>query len=555
MSTVPDLVILNAKVLTMVAEQPRAEAIAAKSGRICAVGSTADIRELAGPATRVVDAGGATVLPGFIDSHVHLFQGSAGLDFLDLSGVSDRDGLARAIRAYAKARPDEPMIVGVGANYGILSGVNPTRHDLDQILADRPVSLLAPDIHTVWANTLSLEKSGLLHGAPMPEGSIVVMGDDGRATGELLETGAFGPVLQLSRTGGREMQGYVTGADPEPPATLAERAADKALIARGLAHAASFGITTMHNMDGNFYQLELLEELQAAQKLLTRMQVPFHLKNFDPVDRLQEAVEMQRRWNSEFLYSGRVKMFMDGVIESRTALMLRPYPDSPHTCGEAVFTPEHFNEACIRADALGLQIGVHAIGDLAIRRTLDGYEAAQKANGRRDARHRIEHIETLHPSDLHRFAALGVVASMQPRHAAVSGFFPAPAPNTAFHEDQLPLAYPWQTLRETGARVIFSTDWPVVPLDVMPNIQSAVAPLDIGSGWGNQRQSLQDTLASYTRDNAWVEFTQDFKGLLKKDYVADIVIMDSDLEAMEPTELSRAKAAVTICNGVITFQR
>ena len=547
-----DMVILNGRVLTMDDAAPRAEALAMGGGLIRAVGTTEEIRALAGPATKVIDAGGKTVLPGFIDSHVHLFQGSASLDFLPLGTVRGKDALGKAVRGYADARPDEPLILGTGTNYGLMDGRNPTRHDIDAILADRPVALMAPDIHTVWANTLALEMAGLLHGADMPEGSTVVMGNDGKATGELLETGAFGPVLRLSRTGGRDMLGYVTGADPEPPATPAERAADKALMTRGLAHAAAHGITTMHNMDGNFYQLELLNELLSEEALICRMEVPFHLKNYDPLDRLEEAVEMRRRYNGDMLWSGRIKMFMDGVVESRTALMLRPYPDAPDTTGDAIFAPDHFNAACIRADALGLQISVHAIGDLAVRRTLDGYEAAREANGTRDSRHRIEHIEVIHPDDLPRIAALGAVASMQPRHAAFGGWFDAPVAGTAFHADQEPMGYAWQDIRATGAPLVFSTDWPVVPVDVMPNIQAAVAPVDIGGGWKDQSQTLLDALASYTRDNAWVEFREDRKGRLRPGMMADVVILDSDLEALERQEIGQAKAAVTICGGRIT---
>ena len=549
-----DLVILNGRVLTMDDARSRAEALAVRGGDILAVGSTEQIRDLVGPGTRVIDAGGKTVLPGFIDSHVHLFQGSAALDYLDLGAVRGREAMARAIRGYAEARPDEPLIVGTGTTYGLLEGANPTRHDLDAILADRPVALLAPDIHTLWANTMALEQAGLLHGAEMPEGSIVVMGADGLATGELLETGAFGPVLRLSRTGGRDMLGYVTGADPVPPATPGERAADKALMTRGLAHAASHGITTMHNMDGNFYQLELLEDLDRDGRLPVRMQVPFHLKNFDPLDRLEEAVEMRRRWAGERLFSGRVKMFMDGVMESRTALMLRDYPDTPGNAGEAIFEPEHFNAACIRADALGLQISVHAIGDLAVRRTLDGYAAARAANGIRDSRHRIEHIEALHPDDLPRFAELGVVASMQPLHAAFGGFFDPPQPDTVLYRDQQELAFAWRRIRESGARLCFSTDWPVVPVDVMPNIQAAVAPRDLGPGWHDQSQSLTDTIASYTRDNAWLEFSEARKGILREGFMADIVVMDHDLEAVPPEDLGRTRAAMTVCGGRVTFE-
>lgn len=547
-----DLIVVNGRVLTMDEARPRAEAVAIGGGVIRAVGTSAEIRAMAGPATRIVDAGGGSVLPGFIDSHVHLFQGAAALDFLPLDSVRGANALRRAVLDYADARPDEPLILGTGTSYGLIDGRNPTRHDIDAILADRPVALMAPDIHTLWANTKALQVCGLLHGAEMPEGSSVVMGTDGLATGELLETGAMGPVLRLSRTGGRDMLGYVTGADPVPAATAAERAADKALLARGLAHAAARGITTLHNMDGNFYQLELLDELRVEGGLQCRVEVPFHLKNFDPLDRLQEAVEMRQRHDDDWLWSGRVKMFMDGVVESRTALMLRPYPDAP-TSGQAVFEPGHFNQACIRADALGLQLSTHAIGDLAVRRTLDGYAAARTANGPRDSRHRIEHIETIHADDLPRIVALGAVASMQPRHAAFGGWFDPPEPGTAFHADQQPLAYPWRAIRDSGARLVFSTDWPVVPVDVLPNVQAAVAPLDLGPGWADQGQSLIETLASYTRDNAWVAFREDRMGRLRPGMLADVVVLDADLEAVAPAGIGGVRPVTTICGGRITF--
>ncbi len=552
MENAPELIVVNGRVLTMDAARPRAEAVAIVGGVIRAVGASAAIRDMAGSGTRMIDAGGKTVLPGFIDSHVHLFQGAAALDFLTLDQVRGTQQLRRAIVDYAAARPEEPLILGTGASYGLIDGRSPTRQNIDAILADRPVALMAPDLHTIWANTLALRAAGLLHGAEMPEGSSVVMGADGLATGELLETGAMGPVLRLSRTGGRDMLGYLTGGDPIPPATTAERATDKALLARGLAHAASHGITSMHNMDGNFYQLDLLDELRAEERLICRMEVPFHLKNFDPLDRLDEAVEMRQRYDDDWLWSGRVKMFMDGVVESRTALMLRPYPDAT-TSGEAVFEPDHFNAACIRADALGLQLSTHAIGDLAVRRTLDGYEAARKANGPRDSRHRIEHIETIHPHDLPRIAQLGAVASMQPRHAAFGGWFDPPQPGTAFHEDQFALAYPWRAIRDSGAALIFSTDWPVVPVDVMPNIGAAVAPRDLGPAWPDQSQSLMDTLASYTSGNAWAAFREARMGRLREGMLADLVLLDSDLDSVALTEIGAVRPVLTICGGRITY--
>lgn len=549
-----DLIIHNAQILTMDPAQPRAEALAVQGNKICAVGMTSAVMALAQPQTRVVNAAGRTVLPGFIDSHVHLFQGSAELDFLSVGGMIDLDKVRPAVLTYAKDRPDEPLVLGVGALYDLFFDQAATpRTLLDNILPDRPFALLAADLHTVWANTCALQKAGLLHGAAMPEGSTVELDKDGTATGVLLETGAFGPVLSLSRTGGRDMLGYVTGDDPNPPATKEQRETDKDLLVKGIDHVAAHGITTLHNMDGNFYQLELLTELEAEGRLNIRIQIPMHLKNYDTLDRLKEAAEMHKRYAGDKIWSGRIKMFMDGVLESRTALKSRGYPDAPNNHGEAVFDPDHFNEACRIADAMGLQISVHAVGDLAVSRVLDGYEYAQACNGPRDARHRIEHIEVISEPDIARMKALNVVASMQPRHAAFGGFFEPPEPDTILFDDECQRAYPWQTLREQGIPLTFSTDWPVVPVDVLASIQCAVAPVDLGPNWPDQRQTLADALQSYTAMNAWMAFKDHHHGRLRVGMAADIIMLDGDLETQTHTDLSKLKVALTLCDGNISF--
>ncbi|KUP91625.1 amidohydrolase [Tritonibacter horizontis] len=554
MPTAPDTVILNGRLITFDPDRPFADALAIGNGQIVAVGTTAEIRELVGAATRVIDAAGGTVLPGFIDSHVHLFGGSVELSCLDLAKVRGETQLTEVVRAWADKHPDDQIVFAVQADYAILgAGKKTTRQALDRVLPDRPFAMYAPDHHTVWANTAALEATGLLHGAEVDAGAQVVMGADGTATGELQEPSAYAPVLRLTRHAGRDMMGLVTGADPVPSASLAERARDKAAIADGLKHCASHGITSLHNMDGNFYQLELLSEMEAEGTLLCRTEVPFHYKNTDPLARFAEAEEMRRRFNSDMVWCNRVKMFMDGVVESGTALMLEPYPGTDHI-GDAVFEAEHFNQACITADAMGLQIATHAIGDLAVRRTLDGYEAAQQANGVRDSRHRIEHIEVLHPDDLPRFKALGVVASIQPGHAPFGGYFPPEGVGVMLHDHQIPLSYAWSDIRSSGARVIFSTDWPVIPVDVMPTIKAAVAPTQLGAPWPDQAQSLMDTLESYTAGNAWVEFNESRKGQLKPGMMADVVVMDHNLETMDPNLLDQARAAVTLCGGRITWE-
>lgn len=556
----PEIIIHNGAVMTFDAAMPQAQALAIAGGKIIAVGHEGDITARAGSETQMIDAQGGTVLPGIIDSHVHLFGGSVELDLLDLYGVTGLEEMRAKILPYAQANPDDVLVFCVMADYGILgTGKTPTRHELDQILSDRPLAMFAPDHHTVWANTAALQAAGLLSGGKVDAGSEIVMGADGLANGELLEPGAYGPILSLTRHGGREMLGLTTGKDPEPAATPQQREMDKEVIARGLAHCAEQGITGLHLMDGNRYQLELLSELDAEGRLVCRCHVPFHMKGTDPVERIAaQAPALRDDFQSDKLRCSHLKMFIDGVIESGTALMLRPYPGEmgkDDNMGDEVFTQDHFVACCIEADRLGFQIAVHAIGDAGVRRTIDAYEAAAKANGSRDSRHRIEHIEVIHPGDIPRLAELGIVASLQPGHAPTGHIFPPGAVGKYIHPDQIEGAYAWQTIRAAGAPVIFSTDWPVIPVDVMANVKAAIAPLNLGAGWVDQTQSLQDTLASYTRDNAWVEFNEDSKGTLSAGMVADVAIMSHDLTKLAPLDITTAKPMVTICDGVITYQR
>lgn len=554
----PDIIIHNGALVTFDDSTPEAQALAVAGGKITAVGEDAGILAMAGPQTRIVDAKGGTVLPGFIDSHVHLFGGAVELACPNLYGVSGLDAMKAVILPFAQANPDDLMIFCVMADYDILgTGKMLTRHDLDAILPDRPLAMFSPDHHTIWANTPALETAGLLQGAQVDAGSEIVMGADGQAAGALLEPGAYAPVLELTRHGGREMLGLTTGKDPVPPATSAQREMDKDVIERGLLHCAAQGITGLHLMDGNSYQLELLTELEQEGRLACRCNVPFHMKGVDPLDRLTaEAPAMRARFQGDMVRCSHVKMFIDGVIESGTALMLEPYPGKMGqggNAGDEVFTQDHFVACCVEADRLGFQIAVHAIGDAGVRRTIDAFEAAQSANGPRDSRHRIEHLEVMHVDDIPRLAALGIVASIQPGHAPMGHIFPPTGVSNYLHDHQLAGAYAWQTIRETGARVVFSTDWPVIPVDVMDNIKAAVAPLDLGEGWIDQSQSLMDTLASYTRDNAWVAFEEDQGGRLQVGMRADIAVMSDDLTTLAPADVTEARAVLTVCAGQVTF--
>src|SRR5260221_2218492 len=312
MSKTADLIVTNGRVITMDEANPTAEAVAVKGNEILAVATRKEIDLLKAKHTREIDAGGKTVMPGLIESHVHIFMGAAELQNLDLSRIDGLDALTAAVRQFALARPHDKLVYANGAGYNVLGpGANATRHDLDKVLPDRPFAMLSADHHTVWANTKALELAGVLHGAPVPTGSEIVMGSDGLASGELREPGAFRHVLALTPTGGRDSVGYTEGTDPSPPPTAMERARDREILRSGLDYCASFGITTIHNMDGNFYTLELLQELDDAGQLAVRCQSPFHMKNFFPLAELTQADEMRRRFRSERVYSGRVKVFMD----------------------------------------------------------------------------------------------------------------------------------------------------------------------------------------------------------------------------------------------------
>ena len=545
-----ELIITNARVQTMDEARPRAEAVAVAAGRILAVGSRAEVEALAGPQTRMIDAGGRSLLPGFVESHLHLVLGGNELSQLQLGGVEGFEALKAAFEAYAAANPGRPLLMAQGAAYEILEAPV-TRHDLDRIIADRPLAMMSPDHHTVWANTLALREAGLLHGAEMPHGHVVVMGEDGTATGELREFEAFGPVLALGGEAHLQL-GIATGGEPEPWPDAARRAADKDKVAAGLAHCAAHGITSMVNMDGNRYTCELLREMEEEGRLTARVVVPFHFKpHMDPSE-LDRASAMAAEYQGEWVRSGFVKMFMDGVVDSRTAYMLHPYPGTEET-GDPMFEAARFNAICTEIDRRGLQIAVHAIGDGAVRQTIDGYEAAGNANGLRDMRHRIEHIELIDRADVPRLGALGITASVQPPHPPGAMDFPMSTMETVFHRDRWRDAYLWKTLADHGAPLAFASDWPVTDVSVMRGIQAALtrAPYE---GCQDERVALETVLHAYTAGGAWAAHMEELTGRLVPGMAADLVLIDGDIEALEPGRIGATGIALTVAGGRLTHQ-
>ena len=544
----PEMILTNARVLTMDKARPRAQAVAFAGGRIVAVGGR-EVEALAGPETRMIDCGGRSVLPGFVESHLHLVLGGNELSHLQLAGVHGIEALTRAFRAFAATRPDQPLLMAQGAEYGIL-GRAITCHDLDAVIADRPIAMTAPDHHTVWANTAALRAAGLLHGATMPHGHEVVMAPDGTATGELREFEAFAPVVALG--GERDLYlGIATGGEPDPWPDDAAQAIHRAKALAGLRHCAEHGITSMVNMDGNRYTLDLLRSLQREGNLLARVKVPFHFKPHMELSELDRADAMTRDFADDWLTSGFVKMFMDGVVDSHTAYMLNDYPNAPGHRSAPLFEPVRFDAICTEIDRRGLQIAVHAIGDGAVRQTLDGYQAARAANGPRDSRHRIEHIELIDRADIPRLAALGVTASLQPTHPPGGMDFPIDSMEAVYPRHRWRDAYLWKTLADHGAHVAFATDWPVTPVSVMRSLQCALtrAPYE---GAADERLGRMETLYAYTAGGAWAAHREGLTGRLVPGLAADAVVIDGDIEALAADSFSRTGIALTVAGGRIT---
>ncbi len=545
-----DMIITGAMVLTMDEARPRAEAVAIAAGRIVAVGSAAEVMALKGPGTQVIDAGGRTLLPGFVESHLHLVLGGNELSQLQLGGVKGARDLTAAFQAYAAANPDLPLLMAQGAAYEILDhGV--TRADLDAILT-RPIAMMAPDHHTVWANTAALQAAGLLNGAVMPAGHEVVMGPDGLATGELREFEAFGPVLNLSGAGHLQL-GIATGGEPDPWPDAAQRAKDKDIVAAGLAHCAAHGITSMVNMDGNRYTCALLAEMRDEGRLTARVKVPFHFKPHMEIAELDRASAMAAEFSDDWLTSGFVKMFMDGVVDSRTAFMLNDYPGVPGHTSVPLFAPERFKAICTEIDRRGLQIAVHAIGDGAVRTTIDGYEAAGRANGFRDMRHRIEHIELIDRADVPRLGDLGITASVQPPHPPGAMDFPMSTMENVYAPERWRDAYLWKTLKDHGAHMAYASDWPVTDVSVMRGIQAQMTRVAY-AGADDERLSLMETLHAYTAGGARAAHMEGLTGRLVPGLAADLVLLGADIEVVAPQDIGKTPVALTIAGGKVTYR-
>lgn len=533
---VPATILLrNARIATLDPGRPQAGSLAVVGDRVAWIGADGAGAAWVGPRTRVIDCDERLVLPGFIDSHFHLLLGARSLAILQLEGAQDVAEVQARLGAYAAANPGAPWITGRGWGYRLFGGQPIHRQILDAVVPDRPVFLTAFDGHTAWANTAALRLAGILDGADTgTDASIVVMGDDGQATGELREGEAMTFVRRL----------------------LPELSDDEqlALLRRAMAEAAALGLTAVHNMDGDEWQLGLYRRLLERDELTLRVLLPLTLRPGAAPEQIDSWAALARAQRDPRLRAGAVKLFMDGVVESKTALLLAPYADGSDDRGAPIFGQEEFNALVTRADAQRLQVFVHAIGDGAVRRTLDGFAAAQRANGARDARHRVEHVELVDPADVRRFVELGAIASMQPIHAAF-GADPQNTWRSLSGPQRWPRGFAWRELLEAGVPLAFGSDWPVASPNPLAGMHTCLNRAPLGADVPDQRVDLDEAIAGYTTWAAYAGHREAEQGRLVPGCLADLVVLDQDLYAIPPEAVGGVGVELTMMGGRVVFER
>lgn len=543
-----DLVVVNGKVYAADGSRTFAEAIAVRGNRIATVGTTAAVDALRGAHTVVVDAGGRAVVPGFNDVHVHLLNGGLEMENVNLGGTGTLTEVQERIRAFAQANPSRSWVRGRGWSYGAFPDNLPTRQLLDAVVPDRPAVMRCFDGHSVWVNSRALAAAGITKGTPNPpRGEIVKDPVTGEPTGLLKET----PAMEL-----------VNRVIPKPT-----REEQRQALARATQEALRYGVTSITEAAGTTDAFEFYEEAQRDGLLQLRV---YHSMLVNPglteaeVDRLDAA--WKRHPDDDFLKTGLIKMFMDGVIETNTAFMLAPYTNAP-TLGAPNYTPEELRRVVRLLDRRGWQVMVHGLGDGAVRAVLDAFEDAAKVNPApaRGRRHRIEHIETIDLADVPRFGALGVIASMHPG----GGFTPPPSARPAgtrpptgpggiwagnLGPERAARGYLWKSISDAGGVVVFGSDWPVASLDAFSRI-TGIMHREPRPGGIDQRLPLAQAIDDYTSKAAYAAFDERRKGTLTPGMLADIVVLGSDVFAKEPVTRDEAAVVATIVDGKVVYRR
>jgi predicted amidohydrolase YtcJ len=533
-SMTADLVIINANIHTLDKSQPVAEAVAVFGNKIAAVGTSAEIRKLVGARTRVIDAHGALVMPGFNDAHVHFTDGGQHLASVQLRDASSPEEFARRIGEFAAKTPKGRWITGGDWDHERWTPASlPTKELIDNVTSDHPVFVNRLDGHMGLANSVALKLAGVTKETPDPPGGLIVR--DAR-TGE--PTGVLKDAAQS----------FVYAKMPDP--SWDERL-DFARAATN--HAASVGVTSVQDMSAGT-DVGIYQYLASRGELKTRVYAVSPLPAWERI----ASVGVRARFGGDLIRIGGLKGFADGSLGSTTALFFEPYNDAPNTAGlpsDEMFPPERMYERIRAADRAGLQVMIHAIGDKANDTILSFYERVIKEDGERDRRYRIEHAQHLRALDIARFGRAHVIASMQPYHCIDDGRW---AEKRIGHE-RARTTYAFRTLLDTGATLAFGTDWFVAPLNPLLGIYAATTRRTLDgknpNGWiPEQKISVEEAVRAYTVGSAFAEFTDDVKGTLAPGKLADLVIIDRDIFKIDPVEIEKAKVTTTIMDGRVVYE-
>lgn len=531
----PTLIIFNARIHTMDPARPVAEAVAVYGNRICAIGSSKEIKALSGGQTRIIDAHEQLVLPGFNDAHVHFLSGGFQLASVDLRSASSPEEFANRIRLFAEKLPPGRWVTGGDWDHERWpSAPLPTKELIDRYTPNTPVFVNRLDGHMSLANSLALKLAGVSRESKDPPGGLIVRDPKtGEPTG-VLKDAAMSFVWKV-----------VPESSFEEKLSAARAATD---------HAARYGVTSVQDMSaGN--DLGVYQTILERGELKTRVYAVSPLPSWERLAR----IGVRARFGSDMLRIGGLKGFADGSLGSTTAFFYEPYNDAPDThglAGDEMFPEGKMFERVRSADRAGLQVMIHAIGDRANDSILSIYEQVIHDNGERDRRFRIEHAQHLRRQDIARFAKDQVIASMQPYHSIDDGRW---AEKRIGHE-RAKTTYAFRTLLDAGAVLAFGTDWTVAPLDPLLTIYAAVTRRTLDGrnpqGWiPEQKISVAEAVRAYTVGSAYAEFSEKEKGTISLGKLADLVIIDADLFQINPNEIEKARVVMTIMDGRIVYER
>jgi hypothetical protein len=532
-----DLIVTNAKVWTVDQTHPMAEAVAVIGERIVAVGSSKQIDAWCGPQTRVIDAGGKLLLPGFNDAHVHFVEGGAQLDSIQLNDVTSAREFARRVAERAKKTPKGEWILNGGWDETKWNPPQlPTKEMIDAETPDNPVFLDRYDGHMGLANSAALRMAGLTAQTPDPPGGLIVHDEHGNPTGELKDA-AKDFVIKVI-----------------PPLSHDQRMQQ---ARRALAYAASFGVTSVQEMNDeetdSFANFGVYAELLERSELTARIYVAPAISDWQ----IQSKAGVRHGFGSPYLRLGAVKGFADGSLGSRTAYFFEAYSDAPNSFGllhKEMQPLSRMQDWMIGADGAGLQLCTHAIGDRAISTVLDLYTEVVKAYGPSDRRLRIEHAQHMAAKDFERFAKLHVIASVQPYQAIDDGRWA----EIRIGHDRASRTYAFRTFLNHGVRLAFGTDWAVAPLNPLLGIYAAVtrATLDgkYPGGWfPEQKLTVAEAVDAYTMGSAFAEFQDKEKGSITPGKLADMVLLSDDIFSIEPDKIKDVRVSRTIVGGKVVW--